>query len=149
MNTETTFGVAPLTVIVLMVALWMYLRKVAPKTTTLLFLIAGFGIGGLIGALIDRAVVAALNALSSPAARLFGVGVSTIIAAAAIVATLELVIKGLHKKKAKPTRWHPWLALTLPTIIAASSVPLLTELMALFSETATEIGTSVTDGIEG
>lgn len=142
-------GVAALTAFALMIGLWMYWRKLAPKTTTLLFLLAGFGIGGVIGALAGRAVAMALGALGSPGARLFGVGVSTIIAGVAIVATLEIVIRGLHKKKAKPTRWHPWLALMLPTIVAVSSVPLLTELMGLFSQVTTEIGTSITENVGG
>jgi len=143
-------GVASIAGLALLVGLWLYWHKSAPKSTTLLFLIAGIGLGGglgvWLGATLGRALTAAGN---TEAAAWVGLGASTLLAGAAILATLEVVIKGLWRKKAKPKRWHPWLALALPTIIAIGSVPVLTEAMAWFSSLVTEIGTAVRDGLGG
>jgi hypothetical protein len=139
-------GVATLTGLSLMIGAWLYWHKNAPKTTTLLFLIAGVGLGGWLGTTLGQWVRTVLGMAGSQTATWLGIGASTLLAGAAIVATLEIAIKGLWKKKAKPKRWHPWLALALPTVVAVGSVPLLSELFELFSTAVIDIGNSVTSG---
>ena len=137
---ESLFGVGSIVAFAIGIGLWLYVHKMAPKLTTLLFLIAGTGIGGWLGALIGGAVDTAIGTASGVTASLIGVSAATLVAVASFVAVLEIVIKGLWKKKAKPKRWHPWLALALPTIVVAGSVPALVELMNAFDSITTTIG---------
>lgn len=122
-------GVGSLTAFCLGIGLWLYAHKNAKKTTTFLFLVAGTAIGGYLGSLIGGAVSTAVNTVGTLTAQLIGVGGSTLLAVVSVIATLEVVVKGIWKKTAKPKRWHPWLALALPTIIVAGSVPVLIQLM--------------------
>jgi len=137
---EALFGVGSLIAFALGIGLWLYVHRMAPKTVTLLFLIAGTGIGGWLGALIGGAVSTAIGTASDVTANLIGVGAATLVAVVSFIATLEIVVKGLWKKKAKPRRWHPWLALALPTIIVAGSVPVLVELMEALNQVTTTVG---------
>ena len=142
-------GVATITGLALIIGGWLYLHRDAPKTTTLLFLIAGIGIGGWIGATLGDWISTALGMVGTQTATWVGIGTSTLVAGLAIVATLEIVIKGLWKKKAKPRRWHPWLALALPTIIAAASVPILVEIVNAFTSAVTQVGATFNGQLGG
>ncbi|MPZ66770.1 MAG: hypothetical protein GEU83_15100 [Pseudonocardiaceae bacterium] len=141
-------GVAAIAGMALIVGLWLYWHRDAPKFTTFLFLIAGTGIGGYLGQLLGQALNTVLGTVGTQTGQWVGIGASTLTAGVALVATLEIVIKGLYKKKAKPQRWHPWLALALPTIIFAAGFPFLVQIMEAFETGVTTVGNSVS-GIGG
>ncbi|GAA1092865.1 MULTISPECIES: hypothetical protein [Pseudonocardia] len=124
MNAAAFAGTGSIAALALLFGLWLYYHDDMRKTTSLLFLIAGTGLGGLIGALIAQAYGVAANA-TPLATRLLGFGGAVILGGIAIVMTLEVVIKGIFPKTARPNRIHPWLALAAPTIGLASGVPIL------------------------
>lgn len=131
---EAVFGVGSIVAFALGIGLWLYVNKDAPKFTTFLFLVAGTGLGGLIGAAVSRGTDWATATTSDLTTTLIGMGGSTLLSVAAVVATLEVFVKGMWKKKAKPRRWHPWLALALPTLAMASGVPVLAQLFSAASQ---------------
>lgn len=137
-------GTASITAFALAIGLWLFFHKNAPKFTTLLFLIAGFGIGGLLGNWLTGLVNMATDTAGNQTSLWLGIGASTLISIVALIAALEIVIKGLWKKKAKPKRWHPWLALALPTIIAISGFPILNEVFGAFNAAVNNVGGSLT-----
>lgn len=139
-------GVATLAVIALFTAAWLWKHKIAPKFTTLLALLAGVLFGGALGGLLGRVINTLLGTVGTFTGRLIGVGAAAVLAGLAFVATLEVVFKGMWPKKAKPKRWHPILALILPTLVIAGGIPLLTQLMTVLSSGASELGRAVTGG---
>lgn len=139
-------GVATLAVIALFTAAWLWKHKHAPKTQVALALLAGLLFGGALGGFLGTVLTTVLGAVGSATGRLIGVGAAAVLAGLAFVAFLEVVIKGMWPKKAKPKRWHPALALVLPTLVIAGSVPLLSQLMAGFSSGAAELGRAVLGG---
>jgi hypothetical protein len=113
-------GAGSVAVIALVIGGWLWWHRDAPRTTTACFLVAGLGFGGALGNLIATA----LSRAFAPGAAVSGWG-SVLLAAlvaAAFVATFEVFVKGIGttRRKAKPRRWHPWLALALPTILVAT-----------------------------
>lgn len=132
-------GIGSIVAFCLGVGLWLFAHRDAPKTTTLLFLIAGTALGGVLGALVGQAVAAATSTIGSLTGQLIGVGGATLLAVLSLIATLEVVIKGMWPKKASPRRWHPWLALVLPTIIVAGSVPVLVQIMNALNQVASTV----------
>lgn len=122
------------------VGLWLFVSKFAPKTTILLFLVAGMGIGGTIGVLIGRALNTVLGLAGSVSGQFVGVGTAAVVSLLALIATLEIVVKGVWPKKAKPKRWHPWLALVLPTIVAASGLPIVDTVLTYVGQAAGTVG---------
>jgi hypothetical protein len=52
-----------------------------------------------------------------------------VLAAAVLVLAAEVVVKGMWKGRARPRRWHPVLAVVLPTLAIAVGVPVLAPLM--------------------
>ena len=137
-------GIGSIAGIALIVGLWLYLHRNAPKFTTLLFLFAGTGIGGLVGAAIDSGVGTVTSTAASTTSRLVGFSFAAVLSAICLVATLEVVIKGLWKRTANPKRWHPWLALALPTIAVASGIPVLTSIVGAVSGALGEAGAALT-----
>ncbi len=142
-------GIATIAGLALIVGLWLYLHRDAPKTTTGLFLVAGIGLGGWLGAQLGAWISAGLGMVGTQTATWVGIGTSTLVAGLAVVATLEIIVKGLWKKKAKPRRWHPWLALALPTIITAASVPILVEIVSAFTSAVNQVGATFSGPLGG
>ncbi|ANY10629.1 hypothetical protein [Pseudonocardia sp. HH130630-07] len=124
----------------LIVGFWLWFHKDAPKTTVFFFLIAGIGIGGLLGSAIGQLINAAMGTVGTATGNLIGIGTSTLVTGLALVATLEVVIKGMHPRKARTKRWHAWLALALPTIVVASGLPVVTAAMDMLSTGAASVG---------
>ncbi|OLM28108.1 hypothetical protein Ae717Ps2_6736 [Pseudonocardia sp. Ae717_Ps2] len=93
---------------------WLWFHKDAPKFTVLLFLIAGLGLGGVVGGVLGALINRAMGTIGTTTGSLIGIGTSTLVAGLALVATLEVAIKGIHPRKARPKRWHAFLALALP-----------------------------------
>lgn len=135
--------------IALIVGLWLYWHHDAPKFTTFLFLIGGFGIGGWLGSTVGEWLNSIIGTAGTTTGAWIGIGASTITAGLALVATLEIVIKGLYKKKAKPQRWHPWLALALPTIVWAFGFPIMVQGMEALESAAAEVSASISGGLGG
>jgi hypothetical protein len=144
MNAGTIAGIGSIAGAALVIGLWLYLHDDARKTTTALFLIAGCGIGGLVGAAIDHGFDTASGTAASTTTRLIGFSAGVIVSALCIVLTLEVVFKGILKKTANPKRWHPWLALALPTIAFASGVPILMSIFGAISGALGEAGEAIT-----
>lgn len=138
-------GVAAISSFALIVGLWMWWHKDAPKFTTFLFLVAGVGFGGVLGRMLGDVLNRTLGTVGTTTGTWIGVSASTIVAAIALVATLEVVIKGMWPKKAKPKRWHPWLALVLPMIVIATGVPLVSQLMHAFATGVGNVGSALSN----
>jgi len=128
------------------IGLWLYWRRLAPKTCTALFLVAGLTIGGWIGSLLGWALNLTLGTLGTFTGQLIGYGASTILAVVALIATLEIFVKGLWKKKATPQRWHPWLALALPTMVIAFGLPIMVQGMTEVTGVVEQAGATLTTG---
>ncbi len=124
----------------LVVGAWLWAHKDAPKFTVLLFLIAGLGLGGVVGGVLGALINRAMGTIGTTTGSLIGIGTSTLVAGLALVATLEVAIKGIHPRKARPKRWHAFLALALPTIVIAAGVPLLSTVMDAFSTGMANVG---------
>lgn len=124
----------------LCVGLWLFVSKFAPKTTILLFLVAGMGIGGTLGLLLGRALNTVLGLAGSATGQFIGVGAATVVSGLALVATLEIVRKGMWPKKATPKRWHPWLALVLPIIVTAAGLPIVVTVLTYLGQAASTVG---------
>ncbi|MEV1295374.1 hypothetical protein [Pseudonocardia sp. NPDC049635] len=124
MTTLFAAGAGVIAALALLFGLWLYYHDNMRKTQILSFWLAGTGIGGLAGALIDQAYGVAANA-TPVATRLLGFGGAAILGGIAVLMTLEVVVKGILPKTAKPNRVHPWIALAAPTIALASGVPIL------------------------
>lgn len=129
-------GAGIIAAISLGVGIWLYWHKDAPKFTTFLFLVAGLFITGGLWETISKWMNSLLHTGASTTAGWIGVGATAVLATIAVVATLEVFVKGMWKKKAKPKRWHPFLALSLGLIISASGVPILVKLMTLVHQGA-------------
>lgn len=146
-----TAGIGLISVTALIAGLWLWWHREAPKTTTGLFLVAGLAVGGVLGNFIGRGVTAVFShgsqaAVTQGTGTGTGVGtgvVSVFIAGVAIAATAELVIKGLWRRRATPRRWHPWLALALPTIAIAAGAPLVGPLMTGLSGGVANVGNAM------
>ncbi len=140
------FGLAVIGCFSIIVGLWLYFHRMAPKFTTLLFLIGGLSIGGWLGSLLGTAINVVLGTVGSFTGQLIGYAASTILAAVALVAVLEVFVKGLWKKKAKPQRWHPWLALVLPTIVIAFGAPIMVEAATAVTGVVEQAGAAISTG---
>lgn len=138
-------GIVLVSVAALVSGGWLWWHREAPKTCTGCFLIAGLGIGGGLG----RLIALGLAKVSYPAAggqgADSGVGpwVSAVVAAVLIAATAEIVIKGMWRKRATPRRWHPWLALVLPTVAIAAGAPLVGPLMTGLAGGVAGVGAAI------
>lgn len=139
-------GVGIISGMALAVAGWLWWHRNAPKLTTFLALVAGLGIGGALGALLGQLISRLLGTIGTVSGQWLGIGGTALVAGLALVATLEVVIKGMAGKRAKPKRWHPILALVLPTIVIAGGIPLIGELMTAMSTGMAGLGAALTGG---
>jgi hypothetical protein len=124
---------------------WLRWHREAPKTCTGLFAVSGLAIGDVLG----RLIATGLTKLTAPSGpqQPTGVGVglwlSLLLAGVLLAASAELVVKGMWPRRARPAPWHPWLALTLPTIAIAASAPLIGPLMSGLAAGIGGLGTAV------
>lgn len=99
------------------IALALMFKKIAKKFIPWLMLVAGIGLGGVIGALSSRLVNGAVNGVSQATGALFGAGA---IGGLIIVAWLTIVIAPHMKPKGQPpTKFTPWLAFIFPAVLVA------------------------------
>jgi membrane protease YdiL (CAAX protease family) len=126
---------------------WLWWHRDAPKTCTGLFLVAGLVIGGVLGDLLGGLFThhgpPTTSTSPAPASSAVGVWVSVILAGVGIAATAELVVKGMWPRRAKPRRWHPWLALALPTLVIAAGVPMVGPLMTGLAGGVSNVGAAM------
>lgn len=139
-------GLAVIAALAFCVGGWLYAHRDAPKATTALFLVGGIGVGGVIGGWLAGGLAWLLSLASTTGARLIGLSTLGAIAGIAVVACLEVFVKGIgvpRRRNAHPRRWHPWLAAALPTVVIASGVPVLAALFGGLAGAAGEAGATV------
>jgi hypothetical protein len=123
--------------IAFVIGMYLFWKKLMPRITTLLWLVGGFLVSGALGSAAAATVTALVNQLGTTGARFTGFSAAAILAGLAIALTAEVLIKGASpfKKtfKANPKRYHPPLALALPTVVAASGLPVVTEVLRSIS----------------
>lgn len=122
---------------------WLWWHRDAPKTCTGLALLCGLILGGVLGRVISALSAATAAAPAGAVSSGVGVWLSVIAAGVGIAATAELVVKGMWPKRANPRRWHPLLALALPTLLIATGVPLVGPLMAGLAGGVTNVGAAI------
>jgi O-antigen/teichoic acid export membrane protein len=132
-------GLATTSTVALCVGLWLYMHNEFPKFRTFLFFIAGLALAGIVGSFVGHAVDAGKRVANGWLTSATGFTVSGVLTAVCLVILLEVVLKGmgLFKKKVKPNtkKWHSWLALATPSIIAAAGVPLFLNIVHALATT--------------
>jgi hypothetical protein len=119
----------------LVVALGCMFKKVLKKFIPWLMLIAGIGLAGVLGTLVDRIVGRAVNGVSNATSKLLGAGVGGM----ALIALLTvLIVPHMKPKGQPPTRFTPWIALLYPAVLVAVG--------GVFSQAAGLGSNIVTDG---
>jgi drug/metabolite transporter (DMT)-like permease len=103
-------------VIAFAIALLLKSAKKAPKTRVVLMLLAGFGIGGILGSFLARFGRFLAHATEVGTSRLFGVGVPVLLV---IVMVVWLVLQ-MEPKNSTPHDRAMWVALLLPAVLAIS-----------------------------
>lgn len=132
----------------LIVGLWLYWHRDMPRFTVFLFLLGGMVIGGLLGSLLGGLLSTGIDAIGTTTGRFIGVGSATLMSAIGLVLTLEVLVHGMGIRRrgggagrgggggGGTKRWHPWLALALPTVVIASGVPLIAGLFSAVGQAA-------------
>lgn len=110
------FTSAAVAVLALALALMLKRHRRAGKTQVVLMLIAGFGIGGLLGSVLAKAGALLAHVTTTGTAKVFGVAVPAVLV---VVLLIELVMQ-LHPKNKTPHHSTMWLALLLPAVLAVS-----------------------------
>lgn len=112
--TLTVGGVAALA---FAIALALMFKKIAKKLIPWLMLVAGIGLGGVIGLLSDRLVNGAVNGVSKAVGTLLG---GAAVGGLIIIAVLTILLLPHMKPKGQPpTRFTPWLAFIFPAVLVA------------------------------
>jgi len=112
--TLTIGGVAALA---FAIALALMFKKIAKKAIPWLMLIAGIGLGGVIGSLSDRLVNGAVDGVSRATGALFG---GAAVGGLIIIAWLTIVLLPHMKPKGQPpTKFTPWVAFIFPAALVA------------------------------
>jgi drug/metabolite transporter (DMT)-like permease len=112
----TMFTSAAVAVLALAVALMLKRHRKAGKTQVVLMLLAGFGVGGLLGGLLSKAGGLLSHLTSTGTAKVFGIAVPAVLV---VILLVELVMQ-MHPKNKTPHRSTMWLALLLPAVLAMS-----------------------------
>ncbi len=136
MTGQAVAGAGLVALVAVLAGTWLRWHREAPKTTAGLFATAGLAVGDVLG----RLIAAALAKLPPTPA---GLWLSLLLAGVLIAATVELVVKGMWPRRARPRHWHPWLALALPTIAIGIGAPLIGPLMSGLAAGIGGIGTAV------
>ncbi len=126
---STIFGISA-GALALAFGIYFYWKKKFPRFTTFLWLIVGIALAGTAGLILGHGLTVGLSAAGSTSAKWAGIGVGSLIAAAALVLFWEVVFFGMwpiktKKHKAEPKRYHPPLALLLPFVAAIAGVPVI------------------------
>lgn len=140
-------GLGVVAVFALAIGGWLYAHRDAPRATTALFVIAGIGLGGLTGQVLASGLRRMLGLAGGAGATLLGATTLAVVSAIAVIAFLEVIVKGVgipRRRNARPQRWHPWLGLALPTIVIASGVPVLAAIFGGVGELAGQAGAALT-----
>lgn len=134
----------------LILGLWLYWHRDMPRFTVFLFLLGGMVIGGVFGSLLGGLLSTGIDALGTTTGRLIGVSTTTLMSAVGLVLTLEVLVHGMGIRRrggagrgggggrggGATKRWHPWLALALPTVVIATGVPLIAGLFSAIGQAA-------------
>lgn len=100
----------------LVIALALMFKRIAKKLIPWLMLIAGIGLAGVLGTLVDRIIARAVGGVSDAASKLLGAGVGGL----AVIAVLTvLLVPHMKPKGQPPTRFTPWLALIYTSVLVA------------------------------
>lgn len=129
-------GWTAISIVGLIVGIWLYWHRNAPRVTTLLWLNGGAVIGGIAGSFAGAGLAAALGVVGGAVENWLGLAISSVVAGVALVVTLEVIVKGIlpfRRLKPKPARFHPPLALILPIIVGVAGFPLLTTVVNAFT----------------
>lgn len=120
MNATGALTAAGIAAIAAVVALYLYRRKVWPKTVVILALFASLGIaGGVFGRFLDWVGGQMAKTTNNATATFFGIGVPLVVAA---VMALALFF-ALKPKGPGPTKWSPLVALFfVPVCLAVGGV---------------------------
>lgn len=119
----------------LVIALALMFKRVAKKFIPWLMLIAGIGLAGVLGTIVERIVARGVNGVSNATSKLLGAGVGGM----AIIAILTvLIVPHMKPKGQPPTKFTPWLAFVYPSVLVAVG--------GVFSQAAGLGSNIVTDG---
>jgi drug/metabolite transporter (DMT)-like permease len=111
-----TLSFAALAVAAFAVGLLLHWKKTGKKVVPWMMLVAGFGIAGMLGSVLNRIASSLTSGTTSATERLFGTGVPV------LVAVLTIVYLAIHLKPKgqPPTRFTPWVALAFASILVAA-----------------------------
>lgn len=113
-----TFTMGGIAAICFGLALVLIKTSQGKRTTVYLMLIAGvLGLGGALGAIVNRIVTSGVNGASNATDRLLGAGVGGFLIAAAL--SIAIWPHAKPKSPKPPTKATPWLALTWGMVAAA------------------------------
>ena len=113
-----TIGFGTVAAIAALAGLIAMKKKEWQQAVPWLFLVAGLGIAGVFGAVVDRIAAVLTNVVGSTAGAVFGASAPLVVAGA-----LGLLLWfGMRPKKGKPTKLTPWLALIFPAVLAGVPV---------------------------
>lgn len=113
-----TLSVGGVAALAFAIALALMFKKIAKRLIPWLMLIAGIGLGGVIGLLSDRLVNGTVGGISRATGALLGGGA---VGGLIVVAVLTIVIAPHMKPKGgqPPTKFTPWLAFIFPAVLVA------------------------------
>lgn len=137
---------AAIGVVCLVVGLVLWKRRKAPRTVGWFMLIAGFGVGGLLGRFLYKVGTALGKVVSTGTAQLFGVAVP----AALLVGIGVWLFLDLHPRGQRPSRALPWLALMFPVLLATMGgmyAGIGGQLLSAVGDTAAELATVLVSGV--
>lgn len=119
----------------LAIALALMFKRIGKKFIPWLMLIAGIGLAGVLGVLVDRIIGRVVGGVSNATSKLLGAGVGGM----ALIAVLTvLIVPHMKPKGQPPTKFTPWLAFIYPAVLVAVG--------GVFSQAAGLGSNIVTDG---
>lgn len=144
MNISAFFSLAAIAATALVLGLIVRKKAKGSKAVPWLFLIAGFGLAGLIGRWLDWIAGALTSASQTATAYIFGVGLPGLIA----VAFAVYLFFHLKPKGQKPTAVTPWIALLTPALLM-TSVSAMAGLTGLIEDLTAATGQAAANLING
>lgn len=108
---------AGISALALAIAITLMYKRIGKKFVPWLMLIAGIGLGGVIGSLSDRLVTGAVNGVSRASGTLLG---AAAVGGLIVIAILTILIAPHMKPKGQPpTKFTPWIAFIFPAALVA------------------------------